>query len=577
MEQFIGKTIDHYLIEEPIGQGGMAVVYKAFDTRLERNVAIKMIRLDDVPKNQHNQMRKRFEREIKTLSRLNHPNIVQIYDFGEYHSQPYMVMEYLANGTLKSLIGKSMTFSEAANYLLPIANALEFAHKKGIYHRDVKPANILLDEFLQPKISDFGIVKLLEENANESITNTGNAVGTPEYMAPEQSLGKKIDGRTDEYALGIIFFELLTGQKPYHADTPAGILLKQVNSPIPNISNFPKEINKILHKTLAKEPENRYGTLLEFAVELEKIKNIQEQNNFSKNPVKNIIQSQKNDISSKTIDNLDLTNNSKQYFSTKTNYQIAHHKEAYILIAISMFLLLIGFLLIQYITGIFSPEFQNNVTTNIYQKTSIPEINNLSTTSQISDSLTNFPIENISPLSIALYDDFNDNLSGNWYLTAWSDLTDISIVESEGYLNFLAEGELSEYQSSFYYLDEEREITKFFSLVSVEEITSDGVFSITFIDEEGNWYNYGFNKFRIFISSNNIDKRETYPIPDSGSFWLGIETQKDQVIFYLENTPIYETSISGGIFPKNIGFEVGSTGVNGFLDINIEQVRIDFK
>ena len=269
MQNLTGQTIDRYHILEQIGEGGMAVVYKAYDTRLQTEVAFKIIQTDAFPAQSLDRMLARFKREAQTLAKLQHSNIVGIIDYGEYEQTPYLVMEYLPGGSLKQILGKALPFKEAASLLLPIADALAHAHKQGIIHRDIKPSNILFSVSRDPMLTDFGIAKLIED-ADElhTLTGTGVGIGTPEYMAPEQGLGKPIDGRADIYSLGIIFYELITGQKPYSAETPMAVILKHMTDPLPNpsemVSGLPPQVVKVLLKALAKNPKNRYKNMADF-------------------------------------------------------------------------------------------------------------------------------------------------------------------------------------------------------------------------------------------------------------------------------------------------------------------------
>jgi formylglycine-generating enzyme required for sulfatase activity len=269
----VGQDIGRYHIVEQLGVGGMATVYKAFDTRLERDVAIKFIRTDAIPANIHNEMMKRFEVEGKALARLSHPNIVKVYDFGDYTGFPYLVMEFLSGGTLKERTGRPCPYWEAARLLLPVARALEYAHKRNIIHRDVKPANILITESGEPMLSDFGIAKILEMDGN-TLTAPGVGIGTPEYMAPEQGAGKSVK-QTDIYALGVTFYELITGRKPFTGDTPFSIMMKHTNDPLPRpndlVPDLPDEVEKVIFKALAKKPEDRYPTMGKFAKALEQL------------------------------------------------------------------------------------------------------------------------------------------------------------------------------------------------------------------------------------------------------------------------------------------------------------------
>lgn len=251
----------------------MAVVYKAFDTRLERNVAIKVI----LPGKEHSEkFLKRFEREAKALAQLSHPNIVKVIDYGEQDGMPYLVMEYLPGGTLKQkLAGKPMSCPDAVKILIPIARALGYAHEQKIIHRDVKSSNILVTQSGEPMLSDFGIAKLLEAEETMDLTGTGVGVGTPEYMSPEQAQGKAVDARSDIYSLGVIFYEMVTGRKPYQADTPMAVVWKLASEPLPRPRQFqpnlPDQVEEVLIKALARNPENRFQTMHDFGQVLDQL------------------------------------------------------------------------------------------------------------------------------------------------------------------------------------------------------------------------------------------------------------------------------------------------------------------
>jgi WD40 repeat protein len=272
MQNYIGQQIDRYRITERLGMGGMAVVYKAYDTRLERDVALKLIRTESISEDQHSRLMKRFEREAKALGCLHHPNIVSVFDYGDFGGIPYLILEYLPGRTLKE-VEKPVSVEQAAKWLAPIAHALDHTHKQNILHRDVKPSNILLTPQDETKLSDFGIAKLIEISNEVTLTGEGVGIGTPEYMAPEQGLGRTVDGRADIYALGVVFYELVTGVKPFTADTPMAVMIKQINDPLPlptNVApNLPIAIEKILIKALAKNPLNRFGEMREFAALLD--------------------------------------------------------------------------------------------------------------------------------------------------------------------------------------------------------------------------------------------------------------------------------------------------------------------
>jgi serine/threonine protein kinase len=261
MPNLSGQYLGRYHLIEQLGEGGMAVVYRAYDTRLEREVAVKIIRQSAFPPEMMEGVLKRFEREAKSLARLSHPNIVKVHDFGEHEGSPFLVLEYLPGGTLKEKLGKPLPWPEAMRLLLPIVRGIAYAHERGIIHRDIKPANILISESGEPMLSDFGIAKILEMGQMTALTGSGMAIGTPEYMAPEQWTGET-SPQSDLYSLGIVLYEMITGRKPYVADTPAAILLKQATEPLPRPSQFasglPESVEWVLVKTLARNPEDRY-------------------------------------------------------------------------------------------------------------------------------------------------------------------------------------------------------------------------------------------------------------------------------------------------------------------------------
>jgi serine/threonine-protein kinase len=247
----------------------MATVYKAYDTRLETDVAVKVIRTENLAPSVLERSLKRFEREAKALARLTHPNIVKVTDYGEYEGKPYLVMEYLPGGTLKQKLGKPIPWNEAITILLPIARALDFAHRQNMIHRDVKPSNILITADGEPMLTDFGIAKILDLEETQDLTGTSAAVGTPEYMAPEQVTAKTVDHRADIYALGVVLYEAVTGRKPFIADTPMAVLIKHATESLPRPSQFavnlPEAVEKLLIKAMAKKPDDRYQTMNEMA------------------------------------------------------------------------------------------------------------------------------------------------------------------------------------------------------------------------------------------------------------------------------------------------------------------------
>ncbi len=265
------EAIGPYKIVGQLGEGGMAVVYKALDTRLSRYVAIKMIRQAELERD--TTLVRRFEREAKTLAQLNHPNIVKILDYGSYEGQPYLVMEFMSGGTYKAQTAGLGDYRGAARGLLPVARALDYAHRKKVVHRDIKLANILIDENGEPRLSDFGIAKNVGPAGATTVTGAGVAIGTPCYMAPEQFMGGEADLRSDIYSLGVVYFELVTGQLPFQSDTAAAILAKVMTSPVPRpstlVPGLPPEVDQVLLKAMEKQPQQRYQTMGEFVSALE--------------------------------------------------------------------------------------------------------------------------------------------------------------------------------------------------------------------------------------------------------------------------------------------------------------------
>ena len=266
------EKIGRYEIKSELGRGGMATVYRGYDPRFEREVAVKVL----PPELLHAdpQFRMRFEREAKIIAKLEHPAIVPVYDVGEENNQPYFVMRYMSGGSLTDRIKKNVfTVAEALKVIEQVAPGLDEAHGSGIVHRDFKPSNILFDNKNAPYISDFGIAKMTQSQAGSV---TGSAIiGTPAYMAPEQAQGDKVDGRADIYALGIILYEMLTGKQPYEADTPMGVAIKHITDPVPHIldanPNLPYDIEEIIQQAMAKDPQDRYATAQEMVDALREV------------------------------------------------------------------------------------------------------------------------------------------------------------------------------------------------------------------------------------------------------------------------------------------------------------------
>jgi serine/threonine protein kinase len=270
MDELIGKAFGPYTIVERIGEGGMAVVYKGYQESLNRYVAIKVLR-DELARDQ--QFVNRFRREALAAAKLNHPNLLHVYDAGVAHGVYYLAMDYAPGGTLKDLMMRGpVPPDRAASIAAQMADALEYAHRQGLVHRDVKPTNILFTADGRPKLTDFGIAKALYETSQ--LTRTGTSIGTPDYMAPEQIQGQPVDGRTDLYSLGIVLYEMLSGRVPFRSSTPVAVLYKQVNEIPPPLRSLnvqvPTWLEAVVNKAVAKRPQDRFQSGSEFARALRK-------------------------------------------------------------------------------------------------------------------------------------------------------------------------------------------------------------------------------------------------------------------------------------------------------------------
>ena len=268
-----GKIIGRYQISELLGQGGMALVYRAYDTRLTREVAIKIIRTDLCAPAVLDELLKRFEREAKALAQFDHPHIVHVHDYGEYEGSPYLVMQYLPGGTLRKKMGAPVDWQDTLRLMLPLAEALEYAHQREIIHRDIKPANILLTAEGQPKLTDFGIAKILQTTPMTALTGDNDTIGTPDYMAPEQAKGAPLDYRVDIYSLGIVLYEMITGCNPFLCGSAVETIIQHINKPLPSprdfIPDLPYPVEQLLCKMLAKQPDERYDNMAVLSHEME--------------------------------------------------------------------------------------------------------------------------------------------------------------------------------------------------------------------------------------------------------------------------------------------------------------------
>ncbi|MCI0396959.1 MAG: serine/threonine protein kinase, partial [Chloroflexi bacterium] len=282
MQNLIGQQIENYRIDALLGEGGMGAVYKAFDVNLARPVALKVMHahLASQP-----EFQRRFLQEAQAAARLDHPSIVKIHTFGGRQGLFYMVMEFVAGASLAGYIrqlqqsGQVIKLSETLLILAQVADALGYAHRRGVVHRDVKPDNALLKPIeeadqggglpVRAVVTDFGLAKLLEGGMQ---TQTGTFMGTLPYMSPEQCLNKELDGRSDLYSLGIMLYQLTTGQLPFDIKSPTDAVLKHLNEPPPEPQNIrpglPAGVAGIIKKAIAKEPAARYQSGEELAAAL---------------------------------------------------------------------------------------------------------------------------------------------------------------------------------------------------------------------------------------------------------------------------------------------------------------------
>lgn len=257
-------NIPGYKVERLIAEGGMAAVYLAIQESLDRRVALKLLKKFDKP-----EQSKRFINEGQIIASLNHRNVITIHDVGIIGGQHYISMEYLEEGDLEARIREGITPAAAISLIKTIGDCLDFVHRKGIVHRDIKPANILFCNDGTPILTDFGIAKQLEQDTR--LTRDGAAMGSPDYLSPEQAECKPLDGRTDIYGLGIVFYEMLTGRKPYQGGSYIETVMAHITDPIPSLPPHLGRYQGLLERMIAKDPEERFPSAADMIVFINKM------------------------------------------------------------------------------------------------------------------------------------------------------------------------------------------------------------------------------------------------------------------------------------------------------------------
>ncbi len=266
----IGTVLSgRYRLEAKLGSGGMSTVYLARDETLDRPVAVKVMHRE--MSEQEDQLQ-RFRQEARAVAKLSHPNVVSVIDAGEDGGHPYIVFEYVKGETLKQRIGRvgALDTQEAIAYAIEVARGLGVAHGRNMVHRDIKPQNVLIDDEGRAKLTDFGISRQLEQ---AGVTATGRVLGTTDYVAPEQAMGHAVDPRSDVYSLGVVLYEMLVGQVPFHADSQVGVAMKHVNEELPDVQRRRPEASAavalVVERATAKNPAERYQTIGEMIDDLE--------------------------------------------------------------------------------------------------------------------------------------------------------------------------------------------------------------------------------------------------------------------------------------------------------------------
>ena len=269
------ESLGRYKLKRVLGKGAMGVVYEGLDPRLNRTVAVKTILVGELDPATAQEYSMRFAREAQAVARLNHPNIVQVYDFGEEGEIAYIVMEYIRGKELKAAFdtGERFTLRESTRLMTELLDAIDFAHNEGVVHRDIKPANVMVDHEGHVKLADFGVARISDPD-RQGATQVGTMVGTPAYMSPEQVQGLKIDRRTDIFSAGVVFYQFLTGQRPFQGGGAFSVAKRivQDDPPAPslNIDSISPDYDEIVSRALAKDPDKRFQSAGEFAEALQR-------------------------------------------------------------------------------------------------------------------------------------------------------------------------------------------------------------------------------------------------------------------------------------------------------------------
>ncbi len=279
MNHLLGRNLGNCALERQVGSGGMGVVYLAQQSRPRRTVAVKVLMPELLPKSAllYSEFLARFRREADAIAALDHVNIIPIYEYGEQEQIAYLVMPYVTGGTLRQVLARrgTLPISEAVPIIEQAASALDYAHAHGIVHRDLKPGNILFHADGRLLLTDFGIAKVVDasaatdQTAPQTLTTTGTIIGTPEYLSPEQATASVVDGRSDIYSLGIVLFQMLSGQVPFSGATPVAIAVKHAMEEPPSLTqlntSLSQAVEEVVRKALAKRPADRFATAGNFA------------------------------------------------------------------------------------------------------------------------------------------------------------------------------------------------------------------------------------------------------------------------------------------------------------------------